>query len=39
MMSDVFSNPHVTMTDLSEGQNRIEIGVESLDAAPDLETI
>ena len=39
MMSDVFSNPNVTMTDLSEGQNRIEIGVESLDAVPDLESI
>ena len=39
MMSDVFSNSHVTMTDLSEGQNRIEIGVESLDEVPDLESI
>ena len=32
-MQDVaFANPHVVMTDLDEGQNRIEIGVDNLDA-------
>ena len=32
-MQDVaFANPRVVMTDLDEGQNRIEIGVDNLDA-------
>ena len=32
-MQDVaFANPHVVLTDLDEGQNRIEIGVDNLDA-------
>lgn len=37
MLPAVGSNPHVTMTDLQEAKNRIEIGVERLDAIPKLE--
>ena len=37
MMWEAFRNPHVVMTDLDEGQNRLEIGVETLDAVDDLE--
>ncbi|MCY4652312.1 MAG: hypothetical protein OXC95_04020 [Dehalococcoidia bacterium] len=37
MLPSVGSNPHVTMTDLREGKNRIEIGVERLDTIPALE--
>ncbi len=34
----VWSNPNVTLTDLQEGENRIEVGVDSSDAVVTLET-
>ena len=37
MQAVVFRHPNVVMTDLDEGQNRIEIGVDSLDAVESLE--
>ena len=36
MQTTVFANPHVVLTDLDEGLNRIEIGVDSLDVADQL---
>ena len=38
IQSVVWSNPSVTLTDLQEGKNRIEIGVDSSDATETLET-
>ena len=34
----VWSNPNVTLTDLQEGENRIEVGVDSSDAVVEVET-
>ena len=39
MMPVVFQNRHVTVTDLSEGQNRLLVGVDTLEAVPEVETI
>lgn len=39
LQSFVFTNPNVVMTDLDEGRNRIEIGVDSLEETGALEKL
>ena len=39
MQGAVWRNPQVNMTDLDEGENRIEIDVDNLDVADELETV